>query len=114
MLKDMLIFAKAYELLKYIHPTINRFPKSEKFTLGQKLENSALAFIEQVITANFEKDKSAAFRRADIELEKLRVFTRLAHEYNFIGMKQYETISASSAELGKLLGGWKRTFPNAQ
>lgn len=110
MLGDMAIFAKAYDLLKYIYPVVNRFPKSEKFTLGQRVENSALAFLEQVIIANSEHDKSEALKKADIELEKLRIFVRLAHEYNFLGMKQYETISARIAELGKLLGGWNRKF----
>lgn len=110
MLNDMAIFAKAYELLKYLYPVVNRFPKSEKYTLGQRVENSALAFLEQVIIANAEKDKSAALKKADAELEKLRIFVRLSHEFNFIGMKQYEIISGHIAELGKLLGGWKKRF----
>ncbi len=110
MLNDMLIFSKSYDFLKSLYPVINRFPKSRRFTLGQRLENSALSFLECVIAANSARDKTPVLEKADLELEKLRIFVRLAHDYNFIGTRQYENASASIAELGRLLGGWKRRF----
>jgi len=110
MLDDLIIFRKAYDLLKYLYPLIQGFPKSQRFLLAQRLECSALAFLEHVMVANAAKDKSAEFSKADLELEKLRLFARLSHEYNFISTSQYEAVSRQTTELGQLLGGWKAKF----
>ncbi|MFA6330375.1 MAG: diversity-generating retroelement protein Avd [Candidatus Micrarchaeia archaeon] len=110
MLDDLIIFRKAYELLKYLYPVVEGFPKSQRFLLAQRLECSALAFLEHVMIANAARDKSVELEKADLELEKLRLFARLSHEYNFIGIRQYEAISKQTAELGRLLGGWKAKF----
>jgi len=38
MIEDMKIFHKTYEFLKWLHTLLNKFPKSEKYTMAQKIE----------------------------------------------------------------------------
>lgn len=110
MLKDLLVFGKAYELLKWCHLAAARFPKAEKFVLAQRLGNAALDFLEAVIEANESVDKAAPLGRAVLALEKLRIWLRLAFELRYIALRQYEQGCKLGDESGRLLGGWNKRF----
>jgi hypothetical protein len=43
MLKDLIIFEKAYTFTLWIFTASNKFPKNQRFTLGQQLCNQSLA-----------------------------------------------------------------------
>jgi hypothetical protein len=34
--------AKAYDLLRWLLPTVSKFPKDKRYTLGQRIENKLL------------------------------------------------------------------------
>jgi hypothetical protein len=53
---------------------VNKFPKSEKFVLEQRIENTALNVLEGIIIANQELEKKSALKKTSVELEKLRMF----------------------------------------
>jgi four helix bundle protein len=109
MLNELAIFQKTYELIQYLYPLVNKFPKTQKFVLGQRIENSAVEVLEGIITANSVRDKSAALEKTSVELEKLRVFMRLAKDLRFMSFEQYEHASALINETGRMLGGWVKT-----
>ena len=106
MLRDLTIFQKTYELIQYLYPMVNKFPKNQRFVLGQRIENSALGVLEGIIVANNELDKEEALKKTSVELEKLRIFMRLAKDLKFVSFKQYEYVSGLINEIGKMLGGW--------
>jgi len=114
MLKDLIVFQKAYELLKWIHVVTARFPKAEKFVLAARTENAALDFLEAVIEANESADKTAPLKKAALALEKLRIWLRLSFELRYIAIKQYEHGARMADEAGRLLGGWNKRFGGAK
>ena len=115
MLEDMIVFHKTYEFIKWLHALLNNFPKSEKYTLAQKIENASLSVLEGVIKSNHDFDKAASIEATIVELDKLRVFFRLAKDLRFISFAQYEEGAKLIDEIGRLLGGWKKkSLPRMQ
>jgi four helix bundle protein len=112
-LKDLIVFSKAYDLLKWIHQLTAKYPKAEKFVLAAKTQNAALDLLEAVIEANESRDKAAVLGRANLALEKSRLWLRLAFDLRYVGLKQYETGSRMNDEVGRLLGGWRKRFGGA-
>jgi hypothetical protein len=106
MLADLKIFAKAYDLIQYLHREITGFPKSEKPVLGKRIQDSLLQILEYIITANEETIKGAHLKKASIELEKLRIFIRLANDFHLISINKYGIICKKIDEIGRMLGGW--------
>ena len=43
---------------------------------------------------------------ADAQLNKLRLYLRLAQQWNWLSSGQYEHASRMVTSIGKLLGGW--------
>ena len=46
---------------------------------------------------------------ADAHLNKLRLYLRLAHHWQWFNDGQYRHVSVMVAEIGRLLGGWLKT-----
>jgi four helix bundle protein len=112
MIEDMKIFHKTYEFIKWLHTLLNKFPKSEKYTMAQKIENTSLSFLESIIQSNNDFDKKQSLQKAIIELDKLRIFFRLSKDLQFISFDQYEYGSELINEIGKMLGGWYKKYNN--
>ena len=81
MIEDMKIFHCTYEFIKWVHTLLNKFPKSEKYTMAQKIENTSLEFLECIIQSNNDFDKKQSLQKAIIELDKLRIFFRLSKDF---------------------------------
>jgi hypothetical protein len=113
MLSDLKIFAKAYDLILYLHREISGFPKSEKPVLGRRIYDSLLQILEYIIVANKEVDKNPHLKRASSKLEKLRIFIRLAFDLRLINVKKYSFACQNIDEIGRMLGGWIKVCSKA-
>jgi len=106
MLNQLTIFEKTYQLVLWLYPTVNRFPKIQRFVLGQQIENTALDILRGIIRANAERDKLPLLRRASVDLDTLRILLRLSKDLKIISVRQYGFAAERVNEVGKLLGGW--------
>jgi four helix bundle protein len=106
MYKNLAIFEKTYDLILWIYPTVNKFPKSQRFVLGQHIENTVLELLEGIIEANSEKNKALYLKKLSVKLDKLRILVRLSKDFKFISLRQYKFVSGIINEIGKMLGGW--------
>jgi hypothetical protein len=103
------IFVKTYDLMVWLIPALTKFPKDQRFRLAARLEQSLFAFYETILSAARSKDRRPILMRADLELERLRLYLRLAQEVKCLSFKQYEHAARLVNEVGKLLGGWLKT-----
>ena len=104
--EHLIIFQKVYEMIREIYRDCNNFPKSQKFILGQRIENTMVNILENIISANSAQNKQPHLTNASLEIEKLRVFLRLSKDLAFLPLKRYEILSAKLDEIGRMLGGW--------
>ncbi len=108
MTDDYPIFAKWLQLLDWILDRIEKYPKSVRFTIGNRTANLALDALDCIITAIYTKDRSHILQELNLYIEKLRVMFRIGMQRRYLSMKQYEYISAELLEVGKMVGGWKK------
>ena len=110
MFQDLAIFEKTYELILWIYPTVNKFPKSQRFVLGQQIENTVLEILKGIIEANQERNKVPYLKQISVNLDKLRILIRLSKDLKFISIRQYQFADEKINEIGKMLGGWIKRF----
>jgi hypothetical protein len=56
----------------------------------------------------------AKLEEADMALARLRFYLRLAEQWHWLTPGQYQHVSAMVAEIGRLLGGWRKTVGSNQ
>src|SRR3989338_7480381 len=106
MLEQLTIFEKVYQLVLWLYPTIQKFPKAQRFVLGQQIENTALDILRGVIRANAEREKLPHLKQVSVDLDTLRILLRLSKDLEFLSVRQYGFAAERVNEVGKLLGGW--------
>lgn len=103
------LFPKTYDLLVWLLPHTQKFPKSQRFVLAKRAQDAALNFQALIIKARKVTGaaRAEALTAADVELETLRLTLRLCHEMKLLSLSQYEYVSKMLSELGRLLGAWR-------
>jgi len=109
MFQDLSIFEKIYEIILWLYPTVNKFPKSQRFVLGQHIENTILEILTGIIEANQHKYKVPYLKKISVKLDKLRILLRLSKDLKFISLRQYKFICTKVNEVGRMLGGWLKS-----
>ena len=107
---EMVIFTQTYSLLTWLLPQCDKLPRSQRLVTTKRLQDAALDFQEALCEANSRNGQLRLqhLQAADAHLNKLRLYLRLAHQWQWLSSGQYEHVSRMVAEVGKLLGGWIR------
>lgn len=104
--EDLIILQKTYDMIQYGYNAIAQFPKSEKYALGTDMKRCMHQILEYVIVGHKKYYKKTTLQELDVEVTKLKAYTRLAKDLGFLPFKKYEVWSGYNVEIGKMVGGW--------
>ena len=111
---EMPILSQLSILYELTHRLILTFPKYERYSLGEKIQNAILVSIELSVIANgankFEKERVLQQLNAKIEL--LKVLFRTALNCKMIETQVYLENSKRLQEIGKMTQGWVKYAKN--
>lgn len=104
--KVVLVVTKTYDLVLWVLPKLAKFPRDQRFLLGDRIENTLLDCLELLIEANYSREKVEVLRKTNLKLEKLRFLWRISKDIRYIDVKTYEYGVRGIDEIGKMVGGW--------
>jgi hypothetical protein len=102
------VLEKMYQFLLWLIPTVDEFPKAQKFLLGDRIESTALDVMERLIAAAYGRDKAVLLAQANLGLEKLCFLFRLAFDLRHTDMRRHEFAARAIDEIGRMVGGWRK------
>ncbi len=110
MAENLIILTRVFNLLTWLLPKGERFPRAYRHTVTRRLLDAALDVQEGLFEAQSKRDRARlqALEGVDAALNRLRLYLRLAHRWHWLNDGQYEHVSRMVAEIGRLLGGWMR------
>ncbi len=99
---------KVIELYKTFHEFLKLFPRTEKYSLGQKIENLVLEILELIFKIIHlpKQEKLTALKEIDTKTTLLKTLMRLANEIAALDNKKYLILQEKLQEVGKMTGGW--------
>lgn len=103
------IFTKLYDFYQNLSQRITAFPKTKRYTLGQKLDNLTLEIFELLFSIPTAENKVSTLQQISIKLDLLKVLLRLCKDSQAIKDKNYLELQIYLQEIGKMLGGWIRS-----
>jgi hypothetical protein len=112
--EEMAIFSRTFDLLTWLLPMTNHFPRTHRHTFTQRLLDAAFDLRDALELANLRRGKARAAQLAlaDEALARLRTYLRLATRWQWLNGGQYQHAARMLTEIGRLLGGWlKATTP---
>ncbi len=66
-----------HELLLWLVPQLDKFPRVRRFTLGERIEVGLLDVLELLVEAAYTRNKDAPLQRANLRLEVVRHLHRI-------------------------------------
>lgn len=109
-MQEMVIFTRTYDFISWLLPALHNFPRSERFGVTKRLQDAVLDFQELIVEANNCRGQArqAKIAQADVALQKVRLYLRLAARWEWLNPGQYHHAAEMAAEVGRLLGGWEQ------
>ena len=111
---ELIVLTKAYDLVREPMTRVDRYPRGHKFLLGDRTLNSAYDMFDVLLEAKYTREKVALLDRANLILERLRFQVRLAHDTRLINAAAFGCLARQMDEVGRLVGGWRRSRTPAQ
>lgn len=107
---------KAYELLLYIGPELEQFPRAQR-KLADDIRATTLQIMRLVVTLENKHYKKTTLGDLDNEVDVLRHLVRLAADPNYtrsrkpcLSLRKYENISRMVNEIGRMIGGYYKSL----
>ena len=97
---------QVYDLVLWSCQHVAKFPRSHRFTLGDRLEIRLYEVLEKLIRAKYSRDRLQTLREVNMDLELLRFQFRIAKDLRCLSIESYGHVSRTVNEVGQLLGGW--------
>lgn len=107
------VLEKMYQFVMWLVPTVDKFPRAQKFLLGDRMQSTALDALEGLVEAAYTKARGPILARVNLGLEKLRYLLRLSKDLQYLDLRRYEFAARALEEIGRMVGGWRKAS-NAQ
>jgi len=103
------VLTRLHDLLVYLVPQLNRFPREQKFVLGDRIETKLLEVQESCLRAYYGREKQPHLIEANMGLEVTRHLVRLAHALRYFSHHTYAVVSEKVDVVGRMIGGWLKS-----
>ena len=97
-----------YRFILWLVPVVDRFPRTRKFLLGDRLQTTALDVLERLVEATYTRRRAGHLAGANLGLEKLRFLIRLARDLRCLDHRRYEFAARSIDDTGRRIGAWRK------
>jgi hypothetical protein len=106
---ELVVITKIYDLVIWGCQHVARFPRSHKFTVGDRLAARLQDLFDLLVRAKFQRDRRPLLEKANLELELLRLQLRMAKDLKCLPVESYGFAARSVDEVGRMVGGWIKT-----
>jgi len=108
-MKELKVISDLYDFMLWLIRHTEKFPRHHRYSLGISLENRLQAILELLLRAKYTRDRGAALRDANIELEVLRFQLRLAKDLQALPIRSHGHAAKLVDSIGSQIGGWLKS-----
>jgi hypothetical protein len=102
------VVQRAYDLTLWLVRKVEKFPRSFRFSVGDRVIARGLDLLETLVEAAYTADRRALLERANRAVSGLRYLLRLAVDLKLLSADSHEFASGRLEEIGRMVGGWRR------
>ncbi len=106
--EELPIIRVFYDFMLWLIPKIGKFPRDQRFVLGERMERQLHVVLENLIRARYTTVRRTILEQVNLELEILRFQIRLAKDLRCLPVHGYGLASQQVTEIGRQVGGWLR------
>jgi hypothetical protein len=103
------VVGKAYDFSLWLIQKVEHFPRSYRFSVGDKLVTGVLDLLLRLVDAAYARDKLPLLTEVNGLLNRLRFLLRLAKDLKLLSLESYGFAAQQTEEIGRMAGGWRKS-----
>jgi hypothetical protein len=103
-----IVVQRTYDLALWLVRKVERFPRSFRFSVGDRVVARALDLLETLTEAAYTSDKAPLLDRANRGLNSLRLLLRMTVDLKLLPSDAHEFAAGQLEEIGRMIGGWRK------
>lgn len=103
------VVQKAYEFSLWLIRKVESFPRSYRFSVGDRLVQGSLDLMLRLVDAAYSREKAAILGEVNGMLNRLRYLLRLSKDLELLKVNSYGHASDQIEEIGRMAGGWRKS-----
>jgi hypothetical protein len=103
------VVEKHYDLVMWFMPKLSNFPRDQRYVLADRIGVLLLDILGLLTEAVYSPDRAEVLRSVNVRLDQLRYLVRITKDMKYISISQYDFFTVKTVEIGRMVGGWKRT-----
>jgi hypothetical protein len=107
------VVEKAYGFLLWLLPKVEKFPRSFRFTVGDRAANVGLDLLLALVEAAYSTDKGELLETSSRKANGLRYLLRLAKDLKLLTLASYGFAARRIEEIGRMIGGRRKSVARA-
>jgi hypothetical protein len=95
------------------HGYLQKLNRIDRYTTGARIDENFLSLLELIFRGCFAHDKFeklSIVSQANAKNDLLKFFLQMSWEQKIIDHKQYASLILLLDEIGRMLGGWKKSI----
>ena len=104
---ELTLIPKSERYIQYMLDTLNKLPRTEKFSIGTEYKNSMYKMLRDIlyITKIELTERLYYINLIDAELNTQRIYLRIMKNNRWIDEKKFKVAIDQIYEIGKIVGG---------
>lgn len=108
--EELLVLQKWEESVSWLLQHTDRWPKSARFTLAQRVQNHALDIVEALVLARYDRAaRPRLLKEANLRFERMRLLFRIARGQGIMSAPGFEGAMRRVDEAGRMVHGWRQS-----
>lgn len=103
------VVVKAYDFTMWLLPKVEKFARSYKFTVGERLVGHGLDLLLLLVECAYAHNKAALLQEASTKVNGLRYLLRLSKDLKLLPLDSYGFAAERLDEIGRMVGGWHKS-----
>ncbi len=104
-MSDLKLYQKSYDLLVWIFNKTDGFPKSKRFSVGQRLENLLLDFISLLNKYQYSKKQEKSLIVISQKFDEIKLLLKICHDTKLLSHGSFAYTIDICGEIGAMIGG---------
>ncbi len=100
---------KTYDFVLWLVKKVENFPKSYRFTVGERLTATSLDLLTTLVEAAYSRRKAPLLETASQKVNSVRFLLRLAKDLQLLSVESYGFCAEKLEEIGRMVGGWHKS-----
>ena len=103
------IYASCYDFLIRILHVITHFPKEYKYTLGERIQNTAIEMVISIYRVNTLKYKSQNLKILLNQVQMMYLLLRISHDIKILSTEKYASLVQTVDDISRQSHGWLKS-----